>query len=471
MFTQRPWAAPTTAPANHTRYARQAAILANLHKVGIRTNGHSRGVGTFVYQHLAIRTWGCPGIMEPQHHHIAKSTWGSIGLSREDRERHVYVVGKSGSGKSTVLFNLAMHDIMAGKGVAVIDPHGDLAEAVADCIPRNRTRSVCYFDAADSERPIGFNPLANIPPERHALAASGIVSAFKHLWRDSWGPRLEHFLFHGIIAMLNANHATLIDLPRLYTDEKFRTPIIARIRDPISAQFWNQEYPQYDERYRVEAAAPILNKAGQFAASPAIRAILGQVSPKFDLSYAMNNRKILIANLSKGRIGEQPANLLGSLLVSHLQFVAMGRSELAPEMRVPFFAHIDEFQNFGTDAFASLLSEARKYATHFCLANQYTDQIAPSVRAAVLGNVGVMLVLRVSGADAEILVSEFDPIPATELVDQPPYTAWLRRGIGHEHVHLLPRLYPPRGRLAPVRNHSRRNFGRPRALIERYYNT
>jgi hypothetical protein len=212
-----------------------------------------------------------------------------------------------------------------------------------------------------------------------------------------------------------------------------------------------------------------LNKAGQFAASPALRTILGQVSPKFDLSYAMNNRQILIANLAKGQIGEQAANLLGSLLVSHLQLVAMGRSALAPENRVPFFAHIDEFQSFGTDAFASLLSEARKFAAHFCLANQYIDQLAPSVRAAVLGNAGTLLVFRVSGADAEMLASEFDPLPPTELVDQPPYTAWIRRGIGHQHVDLLPRLYPPGDRLQFTRRQSRRNFGRLCTIIQRSF--
>jgi len=404
--------------------------------------------------------------MEPEHHYIAKTTRGVIGLSREERERHVYIVGKSGSGKSTVLFNLAMHDIMHGEGVAVIDPHGDLAEAVADCIPPSRTHSVCYLDAGDTERPVGFNPLAHIAPERHALAASGIVSAFKHLWGDSWGPRLEHFLFHGLVALLSVPRATLIDLPRLYTDEAFRAPIVARLRDPITARFWRHEYPQYDERYRAEAAAPILNKAGQFAASPALRAILGQVSPKFDLSHAMDNRQILIANLAKGQIGEQATNLLGSLLVSHLQLVAMGRSALAPEKRVPFFAHIDEFQSFGSTAFASLLSEARKFAAHFCLANQFTDQLAPAVRAAVLGNAGTLLVFRVSGADAELLAPEFDPLPAAELVSQSPYEGWLRRGIGHEHIELLPRLYEPRGRLALVRRQSRRNFGRVHDTIE-----
>jgi hypothetical protein len=407
--------------------------------------------------------------MEIPYAYIARTTWGPIGLSRHERERHIYIVGKSGSGKSTTLFNLAMHDIVSGQGVAIIDPHGDLAEAVADSIPANRTNAVCYLDAADTEQPVGFNPLANVPPERHALAASGIVSAFKHLWRDSWGPRLEHFLFHGIMALLASPRATLIDLPRLYTDERFRTQAISRVRDPITKRFWVGEYPQYDDRYRAEAAGPILNKVGQLAASPALRVIIGQHAPKFDLAHAMENRGILIANLAKGKVGEQAANLLGSLLVSHLQLVAMARSEQAPDERVPFFAHIDEFQNFGTDAFASLLSEARKFAAHFCLANQFLEQIDTSVRAAVLGNAGALLVFRVSGYDAELLASEFAPLPPSELVDQAPYTAWLRRGIGHEHVDLLPRLYQSLGRLELIQRQSRRNFGRPRQNIEQTF--
>lgn len=407
--------------------------------------------------------------MEPPHGYIARTTWGDIGLSRQDRERHVYLVGKSGSGKSTTLFNLAMHDITAGEGVAIIDPHGDLAEAVADCIPSERTNEVCYLDAGDPEWPVGFNPLARVPPLRHALAASGIVSAFRHLWRESWGPRLEHFLFNGVAALLCAPHATLIDLPRLYIDGQFRARVVARVHDPIVLRFWMDEYPQYDDRYRAEAAGPILNKAGQFAASPALRAILGQHAPRFDLAYAMDHRRILIANLATGRVGEQAANLLGSLLISHLQFVAMGRSALAPEDRVPFFAHVDEFQTFSSDAFASLLSEARKFSAHFCLANQYLDAIAPPVRAAVLGNVGALLVFRVSGYDALLLASEFDPLPHSELVDQPPYTAWLRQGVGHDHVELLPRLYGSRARLSIIRRQSQRNFGRPRELIERTF--
>ena len=417
----------------------------------------------------AFRTGGCPGLMEPQSPVIATTAIGSaISFSREERERHIYIVGKSGSGKSTVLFNLAMHDIVSGEGVAVIDPHGDLAEALLDAMPRERTHQVCYFNVADTACPVGFNPLAQVPRERHALAAAGIVAAFKHLWGDSWGPRLEHFLFHGVAALLESPRPTLIDLARIYTDADFRARIVPRIADPVIARFWTGEYANYDQRFQAEAASSILNKVGQFTASPTLRNILGQIRPKFDLAHAMDNRGIFIANLAKGTIGEQASNLLGSLLLSHLQLIAMARSELAPEDRAPFFVHVDEFQSFSTDAFASLLSEARKFGTHFALANQFTAQISDTVRAAVLGNAGTLMVFRISAADAELLAPEFHPLPAHELVDQSPHRAWLRRSNSDQRaVYVSPHQFGSRNRRDRVVAQSRRNFGRPRNTIER----
>jgi hypothetical protein len=422
--------------------------------------------------------------MEPQRPIIAKTaSGGHVAFSREERERHVYIVGKSGSGKSTALFNLAMHDIYAGEGAAIIDPHGDLAEAVIDALPPERTNEICYLNVADTEYPVGFNPLAGVPPEYHALAAAGIVSAFKHLWHESWGPRLEHFLYNGVVALLSKPKATLIDLPRIYTDEKFRAAVVERIADPIVARFWHEEFPGYDRYFQAEAAAPILNKVGQFASVPTLRNILGQHSPKFDLAYAMDNRRIfvantslfppekrcvLVANLAKGRVGEQAANLLGSLLLSHLQLITMARSAQAPEQRVPFFVHVDEFQNFSTDAFAALLSEARKFGTHFCLANQYLEQVSQNVRAAVLGNAGTLLAFRVSATDAELLAPEFHPLPAPELAGQAPFRAWLRRSdTDHRAIFLHPPLYSSRNRRKHVVAQSRRNFGRLRATIEK----
>jgi DNA helicase HerA-like ATPase len=357
-----------------------------------------------------------------------------IAFTREERERHVWIVGKSGSGKSTLLFNLAMSDIYAGEGVAVIDPHGDLATDILDAIPRRRINDVCYLDAGETEYPVGFNPATRILPERRALAAAGIVAAFKHLWSDSWGPRLEHFLFHGVAALISREHATLIDLARLYTDVRFRDRLVARVTDPETLRFWQEEFPSYTKSLRSDAIAPILNKVGQIAASPHLRLILGQVAPRLDLAFTMNNRRILIANLAKGTIGEQAANLLGSLLVSHLQLTAMERGALPPQERVSFFVHVDEFQTFSSDAFASLLSEARKFALHFALANQYCDQLSNAVRSAVIGNAGTLIAFRVGSRDSELLAPEFRQMEPGTLSDQEPFTAWLRRGIGRHRI-------------------------------------
>ena len=399
---------------------------------------------------------------------IATTASGAgVHFSREERERHVFVIGKSGSGKSTVMFNLAMADIFAGHGVAVIDPHGDLALDILDAIPRSRVNDVCYLDATDTERPVGFNPASMIAPERRALAAAGIVSAFKHLWSDSWGPRLEHFLFHGVAALISRRHATLIDLPRLYTDDLFRERVIKSVTDPETRRFWCNEFPSYTKQFRTEAVAPILNKVGQFAASPQLRLILGQLAPRLDLSSTMNNRRILVANLAKGTIGEQASNLLGSLLVSHFQLVAMERGVLAPHQRIPFFAHVDEFSNFGSDTFASLLSESRKFAIHFVLVSQFTDQILPAVRSAVLGNVGSLIAFRVGSRDAQLLAPEFHPMEPGALTDLSPFTAWLRRSdSGRDWIRVEPKLYAPTGSAIAIKEQSRRRYGRPQRTIE-----
>jgi hypothetical protein len=422
--------------------------------------------------------------MESDFIPIARTGAGAgIVLSRHDRERHLYIIGKSGSGKSTFLYNLALADIRAGEGVAVIDPHGDLALDILDAIPRSRTNEVCYLDVTDADRPVGFNPVTCIAPERRALAAAGIVSAFKHLWSDSWGPRLEHFLYHGLAALVSRHHATLLDLPRLYTDDLFRYRVLRSVTDRETLRFWRDEFPGYSNSLRADAIAPILNKAGQFAASPQLPGILGQVAPRLDLKFTMDNRRILIANLAKGAIGEQASNLLGSLLVSHLQLIAMERGTLPPERRVPFFVHVDEFQTFSSDAFASLLSEARKFATHFTLANQYTDQLPAAVRAAVVGNAGTLIAFRVGSRDAELLAHEFHvgtldtglrlapenrPVIPGDLVSQEPFTAWMRRGVERHQIFLADKLYEPLGTAAAIQVQSRQRFGRPlKSLVER----
>ncbi len=420
--------------------------------------------------------------MEPETIPIAKTAHGSpVVFTREERERHVYIAGKTGSGKSTLMCNLAMGDIHAGEGVAFIDPHGDAALDLLDAIPRSRINDVCYLDAAETERPVGFNPATRIAPERRALATAGIVAAFKHLWSESWGPRLEHFLYHGVAALISRQHATLIDLPRVYTDDLFRERLLQRVSDPETLRFWHHEFPSYTKTLRSDAVAPILNKAGQIAASPHLRLILGQVAPRLDLAFTMNNRRILIANLAKGTIGEQAANLLGSLLVSHMQLVAMERGSLPREDRVPFFVHVDEFQTFGSEAFASLFSEARKFATHFCLANQFTDQLSSLVRSAVIGNAGTLIVFRIGSRDADLLAPEFHlgtldpgfmyapenrPVVPGDLVSQEPFTAWMRRGIDRYRIFVEPKVYEGIGTAEAIRRQSRERFGRPRRLVD-----
>lgn len=402
--------------------------------------------------------------LENRHFAINRVTDEGIAFSRYERERHVYIVGKSGSGKTGTLFNIAMQDIDAGEGVTIIDPHGDLAEAIADCIPPERTHEVCYLNVADTVRPVGFNPIANIAPERRALAASGIVSAFKHIWSDSWGARTEHLLYHGVRALLDMRQASLLDLPRMYTDEDFRQRALSSLQDPVTEQFWTEEFAQYTSSFRAEVTASILNKAGQFTTSPNLRLILGQKSPKFSLQHAMDARQIVIANLSKGTVGESATNVLGSLLVSHIQLTAMGRNAIPQKDRVPHFIHVDEFQSFTTDAFASIFSEARKFAAHFCLANQYTKQVPELVRAAILGNAGSLIVFCVAAADAELLAPEFGLPPAT-LSQQPPFHAWVRRDNDFTTVAACPWLIRPRGRRETVIAQSRRHFGRKFATL------
>lgn len=417
-------------------------------------------------QAARVFTGGWRDVMNPEHISIATTAHGGeVAFTHEERERHVYIVGKSGSGKSTFLFNLAMGDISRGEGVAVIDPHGDLALDILDAIPRSRINDVCYLDVTDTERPVGFNPVTRIAPERRALAAAGIVSAFKHLWADSWGPRLEHFLYHGVHTLIFRQHATLIDLTRVFLDDQFRERHLRSVTDVETLRFWRAEFPSYAKAFRTEAIAPILNKVGQITASPQVRLILGQLAPRLDIGFTMNNRRVLIANLAKGSIGEQASNLLGSLLVSHLQLAAMERGSLPPDQRVPFFVHVDEFQTFSSDAFASLLSEARKFATHFALANQYTDQLPHAVRSAVLGNASTLIVFRVGSRDAELLAPEFHPMEPGALADQEPFTAWLRRGIGQHRIFAEPKLYDARGTAEAIKCQSRQRFGRPAKVI------
>ena len=338
-----------------------------------------------------------PGWGEPQ----------SFGISATDQRQHIYIIGKTGSGKTTLLHNLILQHIALGHGVGLIDPHGDLAEELLHHIPPHRADHLVYFNPGDLEFPIGLNLLANVAPDSRHLVASGIVSALKGIWRDSWGPRLEYILYNAVSALLECRNATLLGVNRMFIDEKYRAKIIRQIKDPFIRSYWAEEYAGYDERFKREAIAPIQNKLGQFLLNPVIRNILGQVKTKVSIPWIMDNERLFIANLSKGRIGEDKANLLGSLLTTQFQLGAMERANIPEDERRDFYLFIDEFQNFSTDTFTSILSEARKYRLCLVLSHQYVDQLSLPVRQAVFGNVGTHIAFRIGHTDGEVMEKEF----------------------------------------------------------------
>jgi energy-coupling factor transporter ATP-binding protein EcfA2 len=339
-----------------------------------------------------------------------RDSWGEqvpFGISLPDLRQHVYVIGKTGSGKTTLLRNMMVQLIARGHGVGLIDPHGDLAGELLNHIPRWRTDHLVYFNPSDLEFPVALNLLANVPKDERHLVASGIVGAFKSLWPDSWGPRMEYILYNAIAALLDCQNTSLLGVNRMLTDETYRAWVIRQIKDPFIKEFWEYEFAGYDERFRREAIAPIQNKLGQFLLNPVIRNILGQVKCKVSFPFVMDNHRLFIANLSKGKIGHDKANLLGSLLTTQFQLAAMRRAEQPEEERRDFYLFIDEFQNFTTDSFAAILAEARKYRLCLILSHQYVDQIPLPIRQAVFGNVGTLFSFRVGNTDAEALQKEF----------------------------------------------------------------
>jgi hypothetical protein len=336
--------------------------------------------------------------------------WGGeepFGLRRADRRQHLYCVGKTGTGKTTLLRNLILSDIYAGEGVGLLDPHGDLAAEVLDHIPPWRTDDVVYFNPADLEHPVGFNLLQNVPTERRHRIASGLVGAMKNIWRDSWGPRLEYILYAAVAALLDSENTSILGVQRILVDPEYRRWVVRRVRDPMVRSFWVNEFEGYDNRFMREAIAPIQNKVGQLLMSPPIRNVLGQVRRKVDSRFIMDRGRIFIANLSKGLLGEDKANLLGSIVTTSFELAALERVDIPEPRRRDFFLFIDEFQNFETDSFVSILSEARKYRLSLTLSHQYLDQVRERVRAAVFGNTGTIVSFRVGEPDAKALAEEF----------------------------------------------------------------
>lgn len=404
-----------------------------------------------------------------------RSDWGNetaFGLSRADARQHLYVIGKTGSGKTTLLRNLIIQHMEAGNGVGLIDPHGDLAEELLHHVPRLRSNDLVYFNPGDLDFPIGLNLLADVPLDARHLVASGIVGAFKNIWSDSWGPRLEYILHNAISALLDCPGATLLGVNRLLTDATFRSRVMTQIHDPFIRDFWRNEYENYDERFRREAIAPIQNKVGQFLLNPVIRNILGQVKNRVSFPFIMDNGRLFIANLSKGKLGHDKANLLGSLLVTQFQLGAMARSNRPEEERRDFYLFIDEFQNFSTEAFATILAEARKYRLCLTLSHQYVDQLSLPVRQAVFGNMGTVVSFRIGHTDAEVLAKEFvNTFPPKSLVDLDQFEIVVK--LLQNGANLEPfrgRSFPPHGnrgsRIHRLIAHSRERFASPRAKVE-----
>ncbi|PIQ78427.1 hypothetical protein COV82_00995 [Candidatus Peregrinibacteria bacterium CG11_big_fil_rev_8_21_14_0_20_46_8] len=330
-----------------------------------------------------------------------------FGIKQGDRRRHIYIIGKTGMGKSTLLENMIFSDIHNGNGVGVVDPHGDLAEKVLEFVPSNRTNDVILFNPSDREYPVGFNMLENVDPGYNTIIASGVVSIFKKIYGESWGPRLEHILRNTILALLAYPDTTMLGITRMLQDEGYRKKVVKKIDDPIVKSFWINEFAKLEPRQRIEAISPILNKVGQFLASPIIRNIVGQPKSSINLRFAMDKRKIVICNLSKGKIGEDNSALLGAMLITSFQLTAMSRADIPEHERQDFYLYVDEFQNFATESFATILSEARKYRLNLTMANQYIAQMPDEVRDAVFGNVGSLISFQVGFDDAEPIAGQF----------------------------------------------------------------
>lgn len=352
----------------------------------------------------------------------------SFGMGPDDRRRHMYIIGKTGMGKSVLLENMILDDIYKWRWVAVIDPHGDLAEAVIGHIPKKRTNQTIIFDPSDRDWPIAFNMLENIADDQRSFVASGLVGIFKRIFWDSWGPRLEHTLRNTILALMEYPNTTLISIPLMLTSEVYRNKVIKKITDPVVKKFWTHEYGKLTPQQRNETAWPILNKVGQFLSSTILRNVLGQPKNSFSMRWAMDNKKIIIVNLSKGKIWEDASSLLGAMMVTKFQLDAMSRADIPETEREDFYLYVDEFQNFATDSFSTILSEARKYKLNLVMANQYIDQMTEEVRWAVFWNVGTLVSFQVWHHDSSILAEAFSwDIEAEDLMNQKKYTIYLKQ--------------------------------------------
>lgn len=401
-----------------------------------------------------------------------------LGVRRADRRQHMYVVGKTGTGKTVFLHNLVIQDIYNGDGVAVVDPHGEFADEILEKIPPERMNDVIYFNPADPDYHIGFNVLELLDPKYKHLTASGLMGIFTKMWANVWSARMEYIMNNCILALLDTPGSTMMGIARLLTDKDYRQKIVANLQDPVVKAFWIHEYEAWNERFRTEAIAAIQNKVGQFLSTSLIRNIVGQKKSTIDIFDIMNKGKIFIVNVSKGRIGEDNSALLGSMLITKIQLAAMERVRIPEDERKDFFLYVDEFQNFATDSFAGILSEARKYRLNIIISHQYTGQLvtdtSTKVRDAVFGNVGTLVVFRVGAPDAEFLESEFEPeFEPQDLVNLPNYNVILRpmyHGVSSRPfsaVTLPPFKIPTSASTKQqIIEQSRKLYGRHREIVE-----
>ena len=406
----------------------------------------------------------------------ARNRQVTFGIKAKDRTKHIYVIGKTGMGKSTLLENMAVQDIKNGEGMAFIDPHGKTADLLLDYIPPERINDVIYFAPFDTDHPISFNVLESVDPDKRHLVVAGLMSTFKKIWKDAWSARMEYILTNTLLALLEYPEATLLGVNRMLSDKKFREKVIACVTDPAVRSFWVEEFANYTERMAAEAVPAIQNKIGQFTANALIRNMIGQPRSSFNIREAMDERKIMIINLSKGKIGETNANLLGGMLITKIYLSALSRADLPDRVlkgMSNFYLYVDEFQSFANESFADILSEARKYKLNLTIAHQYIEQMEEEVRAAVFGNVGTMIVFRVGAFDAEVLEKEFAPqFTAEDIVNLGFAQIYLKLMIDgvssapFSATTLPPIPQPPTTHANEVLVASRKQFAHPRKEVE-----
>jgi len=401
-----------------------------------------------------------------------RNIFREFGVKRDDRRRHIYIIGKSGVGKSVLIENMAVNDMYAGRGIIAVDPHGDLVDKLLSCVPDDRIDDVIIFDPSDRNYPIAFNLLDQVSDDFKGIIASGFVGIFKKIFGDSWGPRLEHILRNTVLALLDYPNSTMLDIPRMLTNNRFREKVVEKVKDAVIRDFWVNEFAQYDNKFRTEAVSPILNKVGQFLASDTIRNIVGQPKSSIDIRQIMDQQKILLVNLSRGKIGEDNSALLGAMIITKIQLAAMSRADVTVDKRPDCYLYVDEFQNFATESFATILSEARKYNLALTIAHQYIAQLPDEVRDAVIGNAGTIISFRIGGGDTDTMVKELEPVfDAHDLVNLDKYhiyTKLLIDGVSSSafSARTLPPIQRLTGNLEKVLNLSHERYSNTRANVE-----